>query len=296
MKNVVFIGMHERTSGITRGIQISQHIPNSKFIDQRNLYELSKIKNSICILIRTCDVGTVNMLHSQGCIVGYDLLDRPVQDYHTNSFKFSWRNYSKLGVDFFIVNNSEYAKTLSTYINAYITAIPHQSVNFEQVIPKFRDNIKTIGYIGVPDQLTIKSSLQQFCDANNFTLITEHPNTRQECVALLSKIDVGVIFIDGLGHKEFVLNYKPNVKLTNFQSFGIPTIACSYKSFIEFGEDAWIRADKEQLFMNELRELCNNNSSRYYIRESSILVGNKFYISEIVKNYYIPLLSKYDGV
>jgi hypothetical protein len=31
------------------------------------------------------------------------------------------------------------------------------------------------------------------------------------------------------------LKYKPNTKLTNFQSFGIPVISVSYESFVEFG-------------------------------------------------------------
>jgi hypothetical protein len=297
VKNVTFIGLQERTSGITRGIQISEKLPNSRFIDQRDNH--SSVRNSICVLIRWADARTVNSHRLRNCVVGFDLLDRPVQDFYANPTAFSWNNYAKLNVDFFIVNNSNYAKVLSQYTDAHIAVIPHQSLNFEGVAAKFNEKPKVIGYVGLSELPMNAMRVQKFCSDNNITFIVSHPNTREECVSLLSQIDIGVINLndtfvfDVEQRREFITKYKPNVKLTNFQSFGIPTVANSYDSYLEFGGDAWIKQDDDGAFIESVGELVNDANLRLQLRESSLEVAKKFSVTNVINDYYKPLLSKY---
>jgi hypothetical protein len=81
------------------------------------------------------------------------------------------------------------------------------------------------------------------------------------------------------------LKYKPNTKLTNFQSFGIPVISVSYESFVEFGFSSWnVVTTYEEL---EDKISCFIHDDKYIKRiakesyEGSVNVFDIFAISKL---------------
>jgi hypothetical protein len=290
----VFIGMHERTSGMIRGIQVSEKIPNARFIDIRNVSEIKKIKNEKIIFIRQLDLYLVDILKNNGCIVGFDLLDRPVADHHKKwkegkKRELDWSIYNVKNVDFMICNNTTTKEKLKKYYKKDIMVIPHHTVNYENKKKK-NTNISVIGYIGIPDQMMLQKEILQLCDKYNLVFVNQHPNTRSECENLLLKIDIGVIYLDSDGYRDYVLKYKPNAKISNFQSYGIPTIACLYDSYIEFGGDAWIGVDNKEIFLYQLEFLIHNKNEYSNLCEKSYEVGKFYNINNIINSYYSFLL------
>jgi hypothetical protein len=89
------------------------------------------------------------------------------------------------------------------------------------------------------------------------------------------------------------LKYKPNTKLTNFQSFGIPTISIPYHSFVEFGGDAWIKSS-ETGFMHDLESLLSSHSLRDQIESLSIgsIENSKNYSLDKICKIYLEIDEK----
>lgn len=287
--------MQERTSGLIRGIQVSENIPGSSFIDSRNTSRLNSLSNETVIFIRSIDLSLARHLKDRGCQIGFDLLDRPVADHHAaqkdnRDGNISWRSYDHANIDFFIVNNFLYKDHLAKQVLKPIYVIPHHHVNNGNTFRNDPNRIKTVGYIGLADQLLGVDKLKDACSKLGLSFFMSHPNTQAECIRDLQKIDLGVIFIDGEGYRDSVLKYKPNTKLTNFQSFGIPTIASAYQSFVEFGgENSWISSNSVDTTVSLLEALVLNSKERKEISDLAKLNSEKFEIQNLVKNYYSQL-------
>jgi hypothetical protein len=288
----VFIGMPERTSGLIRGIQISQKLPNSRFISANDHWNImNNISNETVIFIRQIDEKYARHLKNKNCKVGYDLLDRPVADHH-NDWKsgikkdLNWSRYSLNYIDFMIVNNTSTKAKISESYKGEIFIIPHHNVNLQKHKRDLNKKIECVGYIGTSDQMLLQDELNSFCKDNSLKFLCSHPNTVDECNEALQKIDIGVIFVDADGYKDYVLKYKPNTKLSNFQSYGIPTVSCKYDSFVEFGKGEWIQADNKEFFLDRLKCLLENKKFYSDLSDAGYEHGLKFHIDEIVKKYY----------
>jgi hypothetical protein len=282
---MIFIGMSERTSGIIRGHQVSLSLKNSKFIDATQLHEIQKIKNEIVVFVRSVNDDLVKHLKRNGCIIGYDLLDRISADKFFYNKNVDYSRYNQHNIDFYIVNNSLTKNELSSYTEKNIYVIPHHHVNFG----KHKNNInkiKTVGYVGLPEQLDCYDDLKSFCNSNNLNFITTHPNTPQECIDVHKKIDLGVIFLEKNDVREVTKKYKPNAKLTNFQSFGIPVISVSYESYREFGNGHWVEINDYQELEKNISLMINDESITNDLSEKSYQHAvDNFHITNISKLY-----------
>jgi len=293
---MIFVGMQERTSGLIRGIQVASKMPNSQFIDSRNTSKLHALKNETVIFIRSVDPGLANFLKSRGCTIGYDLLDRPVADHHAKTrtgdhSPISWGTYNLDYIDFYIVNNDLYRSHLASATSKPIYIVPHHNVN-AGLIRNDPNRLKTVGYIGLSDQISGLDKIKATCENNGLNFFSSHPNTQQECISDIGKIDVGIIFIDSDGYRDSVLKYKPNTKLTNFQSFGIPTIGAQYQSFLEFGGEegkSWLKASSIDEVIEKLDFLIKNKDSRIQMSDAAYENGKKFWLNIIINKYYSKL-------
>ena len=276
---ITFIGLPDRSSGIIRGMQIASHIPNAEFINSvSGAYR--KPNNKIVIFIRSLDRGYANLLRNMGYTVGYDLLDRPVADEHAIGTPVDWGQYAKLPCNFFIVNNAAARQKLQTLKPVF--TIPHHHVGLSS---EPRKSIKTIGYVGLPDQFDHSEKVREFCEKNNLTFLSENPLTYDACDDVLKRIDVGCIYVDVKPRTVPVLAYKPNTKLTNFQSFATPTICCKYESFIEFGEEKYRLVESPDEMINSIQLFLDDSSLYRNLSEESLVVGRKFQITNIVSLY-----------
>jgi hypothetical protein len=255
---------------------------------------MNNISNETVIFIRQIDERYAKHLKNKNCRVGYDLLDRPVADHHNdwksgNKKDLDWSRYKSNQIDFIIVNNTlTKVKMMEFYQQNQIYVIPHHHVNFRKDRRDNNKKIETIGYIGTADQMLLQDEVQDFCNRKNLKFLCSHPNTVDECNSALQKIDVGVIFIDDDGYKDYVLKYKPNTKLSNFQSYGIPTVSCKYSSFFEFGrKDLWLPANDKADFMEKLNWLIETKNFYDDVSSESYTHSSKLHIDEVIKDYYL---------
>lgn len=290
---MIFIGMSTRTSGMIRGKQIADRM-GGKFFDQEDERNISKIRNETVIFIRSFNQNLAWQLKCNGCKIGYDLLDRPVADAHlqlksSNSSKINWTAYTNRHIDFYLVNNSLCKAELSEVTSTPVHVVPHHTVNFDGDCNLFVEK-KTynVGYIGLDDQFDAKDELTSLALSGKINFVQCHPNTREDVVEMMKKIDIGVVYVEKSDRVEPVLKYKPNVKLSNFQSFGIPTIACEYSSFKEFGGDAWVKVKTKKEFSEKLVELIDpkNYETLRHLASRTEVIGNKFHIDCVISDYY----------
>lgn len=281
--------MKSRTSGLIRGIQISDH-PGWKFYEDGDP-NLLNVSNQTVIFIRNINVDVAAYLRKKGNRVGFDLLDRPVADQHNSSIKdkeIQWNRYN-YDIDFFIVNNSLMKDALQRVnIKIPIHVIPHHTVNFERKKINFRDRVLKVGYVGLEDQFSFRNETEKFLSGKGIQFLSCHPNTREEVSNFIQNLDIGLILVENDSAslwKKYILDYKPNTKLSNFQSFGVPTIASPYRSFKEFGEDRWIESNSKEDSFQSLELLINDVNKRYNLSKESLEIGEKFHIENIRSLY-----------
>jgi hypothetical protein len=291
--NLTFIGLSDRTSGLIRGKQVAQYLKDAEFIDINNHHKIATTKNTTCIFIRQFDKNLALQLKRNNCKVGYDLLDRPVADHHAawksgTRVELDWARYKNENTDFYLVNNTTTLNCLSPYVNVPIYVMPHHTVNFARHVNQVRDKVVRIGYVGLPDQFLLNDDIKKMCLSHNIEFVNHHPNTLNECDKLLQTIDVGVIFMDTEGYREYVIRHKPNVKLNNFQSYGIPTVACGYHSFYEFGGkpgENWLLANDSKTFISSVENLILDKNLRKTLSHNCVNITEKVHIENVVKLY-----------
>lgn len=276
---ITFIGLPDRSSGIIRGKQVASQLPNAEFINASSVMN-GVPRNKIVIFIRSLDATYAHSLRRAGFIVGFDLLDRPVADEHAAGREVDWLQYTQLPCDFYIVNNALCRDRLKSDRPVFI--VPHHHVG---LAAEPRSIPRSVGYIGLFDQFDHALDVKNFCEKNGLEFICENPTTQAGCVNFLNRIDIGCIYVDVRARTVPVLAYKPNTKLTNFQSFATPTVCCHYRSFIEFGEDAYSLVSSRDELLNSLDELVHDNEKYRQLSINSLRVGRKFQITDIASLY-----------
>tara|TARA_S200002703_G_scaffold160092_1_gene176970 strand:- start:15834 stop:16730 length:897 start_codon:yes stop_codon:yes gene_type:complete len=292
MKNVLFLGIAGRSSSEVRGIQLSEKYENFHYCDIDKLTASLIDCFDIFIFIRKFDLNVAKRIKSSGKVVGYDLLDRVVADVHqeykskVNRWgvpQIYWDSYSVDFCDFMIVNNHLTKKMLKVDFPVFV--IPHHHCNFDNETITINRKVNTVGYVGLSDQLSCLPKIENFLDSKNINFLMDHPTNRTSVVDLHKKIDIGLIFLENFGYFSEVMKYKPNNKLTNFQSFGIPTISCEYESFTEFGGKSYIRVDTLDDVYVALEKLICSYEDRKRLSVDGLKTSQKFSIDNIFKFY-----------
>jgi hypothetical protein len=247
-------------------------------------------------------------LQEIGCLVGLDILDVPGANYlhHDQSFD-SMMDYIHGDVfDFYIVNNSFMKKRLNEVSQKPCFVIPHHTVNFKNDRTCFGKKLKRLGYLGLSIQLDNLEELQIIANKYDVEIVVSNESTPEGCVQFLSTLDAGVIFLDSgdseddsidlyvnsgiktynkLERSRHLKDFKPNTKLSNFQSFGIPTICTEYKSFEEWGGKNYISANNLQEFENAIALLKNDEQLRRHLSDLSYEHGKGLHISHVIELY-----------
>lgn len=295
--SIVFVGHSNRSSGIIRGQQVAERMEGATFIEPGNAKALNKVRDRVCLIVRQPEPQALSILKANGCKVGYDLLDRPVSDYHdaTNRGQkdgdIDWKRYDNPLIDFYVVNNTHAKRRLAAAVGPKpIHIIPHHTVNFESRRNDLLERPARVAYVGIPNQFSKQDEVRKLCESHGAKLACVNPQTREECVEVMKLVDVGVIFYEQSEKVPYTLRYKPNTKLSNFQSFGIPTVAVPYASFDEFGGDAWERAKSFDDFESKLEALLTNGDRRRELAEAGHQHAKRFHIDNVVRDHYGALL------
>lgn len=279
---ITFIGMSERSSGIIRGKQISKSIENSNFFDISS-YNID-FTNQIAIFVRAIDENYAKFLKSKNKILGYDLLDKPATDFLYKKTDGSLKHYVKDFFDFYIVNNTFTKVELQKFTNKKIYVIPHHNCNFDKKVKEKKRPIN-LGYIGVPENTISQDYLNDFCKKNNLQFITKNPQTHEDLEDEILKIDVGIVFFKNNLIYEKNLKFKPNIKLTNFQSFGIPTICLPYESYKQFGGNQCIFVETIEELQENIINLVKDEDLFQTMSKNSIKVAENYHISKVIEYY-----------
>lgn len=283
---ITFVGFSKRSSGIIRGKQISNVIKGSDFVD----VDFPTIpKNPITIHVRKFNEQYAKYCKSKNIKVGFDVADNPVTDYlYGRIDRDDLSTYVNPLCDFYIVNNDVVKQQLSLHTDKNIYVIPHHNCNFLKKTKK-KNKLTKVGYVGVPEYSIKEDYISDFCRKQGIEFINKNPQTHEELQPVFEEIDIGIVFFEKTSIKEGiyerVIKYKPNVKLTNFQSFGIPTICLPYESYKQFGENQCIFIESFEELKHSIINLVKDDSLYDLLSNQSIAVGEKYHISKIAKYY-----------
>jgi len=287
---ITFCGFSYRSSGIVRGMQLQQNIRGSEFLDVDNLAG-RRPENEVVIYVRKIDDRHAMLCKKSGYKIGYDVADNPVTDIirgFTEDDDFS--RYVRDYIDFYIVNNDLVKSELQKKTDKKIYVIPHHNCNFKKIHNSPRTP-KTIGYIGLPEQSITAEELSPICRKLDLQFFNKDITTHSELVDAFSSIDIGMVFFNQSADEkrrkiqEKILKYKPGTKLSNFQSYGIPTVCLPYESFKQFGSNQCIFVNDFEELVSGLERLVTDHHFYGELSERSIEAGEKLHISEVVKYY-----------
>lgn len=289
---ITFVGMASRTSGMIRGIQMASRLKGGQFIELRSM---QPAVNDVVILLRNYDKATARHYKDKGHIVGYDIADMPVGDAYFRGERIdSISKYCHPECDFFIVNNDVCLEEVRNVTSRPAYVIPHHNTNFDRKRIPFRNESLRVGYAGLPEQVSHATELSKMLGERGAEFVSAHPNSREECDSLFMSIDIGIVFMDETaqtaraGRGDLVAltkKYKPNTKLTNFQSYGIPTICVEYESYKQFGEEAYVKVETFDDACEELKMMLKDNDYRQHVGDKGFVVGQKFHIDDIAFKY-----------
>lgn len=284
--------MKARSSGQVRGIQMCAPVGGNFYdTDTRSFVGQSGFHKTI-VFVRSFEPGLAHQLRQRGHIIGFDIIDQPVAILHKLQKKnpeadeIDWSTLSHGLIDFYIVNNTKSKDRLADHITSSqkVYVIPHHAATYNLVTRDDRVPA-TVGYVGLPDQIDCLDKIRIHVESLGLSLFTGHPSSREECCEMLEGIDIGIIFLERNKRTTYVLDYKPNQKLSNFQCFGIPTIACNYNSFHEFGDNAFISVESIDDVMSSLTQLCSSTDMRVDLRKKGYKAGENLLISAVSSKY-----------
>lgn len=282
---ISFICLPDRSSGEIRANQIAAFIEGAEVL---NITHHQIPKNRYVIFVRQFDLEYCRRLHDLGFVVGRDIADVPAWDFRLERGK-TLKDYIDYSCSFYIVNNTWYKNQIESLGVKNVFVIPHHSCNFENERSCTGERLKTAGYLGLPEQLSRSKEIESYCQSIGIEFISSDPKTRRDLVEKISQIDLGIIFLDETNltpeNLEYTKNFKPNTKLTNFQSYGIPTICVDYQSFKEFGGVAYLPALKYEDVIGWIGRLARDPSMRKKISDDSIEASKLLSINSIVSLY-----------
>lgn len=179
--------------------------------------------------------------------------------------------------------------------NQVIKTIYHHHCNFSNQIAEFRETPMNVGYIGVLDQFHHVDYVTDFVQSNSMNMVIRD----QKDIRYLD-IDIGIAFIDKnypdtSGLSEYLenswvdrLSYRSNAKIVNHMSYGIPTIASKYSSYLEVDKIApgcAIFCDTKEEVNNAILTLKNDKKLRKQMRDNCLSQRDKFHMKNVIKEY-----------
>jgi hypothetical protein len=285
---ITFCGFSQRSSGIIRGEQLSKRLPGSEFLDVDGVGRTRPLNNTV-IYIRKINVDHLQHCKKWGMKTGYDVSDTPVTDYSRGLVtEDDFSRYTHELLDFYIVNNDVVKSEMRKFTTKPIHVVPHHSCNFNRKRNSLRIP-RTIGYIGLPEQSIDESSLSLMCKEYGLTFTKQDVSKHADLDEAFSEIDIGLIYFDRdsikKGVHERILKYKPGTKLTNFQSYGIPTLCLPYESFKQFGGEKCIFVESLDDIKRGVARLVEDPSHYEAMSNESVLHAEKLHIDNVVRYY-----------
>jgi hypothetical protein len=197
--------------------------------------------------------------------------------------------YTHQSIDFYIVNNDIMLNEMKKVTDKPVYVIPHHNCNFLKKHNMLKGRPKRLGYIGLPEQTIHEDSMISLCKKLDISFTSQDVTSHDQLDEAFSKIDIGVVYFDRIeSKKEYqdkILLYKPATKLSNFQSYGIPTVCLPYESFKQFGGSKNIFVNNFEELETAIEMLVNNEDVYSSLAKDSISQGESLHIEKVVDYY-----------
>jgi len=271
-------------------MQLSDRIEGSDFLDVDRLSG-ARPKNDIIIYVRKFDPAHANFCKSMGLKVGFDVADNPVTDFlYGRVKKDDFVRYTHQSIDFYIVNNDIMLNEMKKVTDKPVYVIPHHNCNFLKKHNMLKGRPKRLGYVGLPEQTIHEDSMISLCKKLDVSFTSQDVTSHDQLDEAFSKIDIGIVYFDRDDSKsEYqskILRYKPATKLSNFQSYGIPTVCLPYESFKQFGGGKNVFVDSFEDLENAVERLVKDEEAYSSLASESLVQGESLHIEKVVDYYH----------
>lgn len=186
-------------------------------------------------------------------------------------------------LDSFIAANLTQQAHLSMRYGIPAVEIPHHHCNFDSIRNPFRDKPK-LGFISTP---ATRSVNEQLARKTGLELVTNVSRKGEggfkKLIDDYSAIDIGFAYRMDAGK----LRFNCANKLTNFMSFGIPSVLTPESGYLEYarhGETA-LFAHTKQDFVNLLKWLADDPVKRRQMGDAAYEAARPFHIDNIKLRY-----------
>ena len=290
--------MKSRSSGQVRGIQLLEPLKGNFYDTETRSFIGDPGFHKTIVFVRSFEPGMAHQLKQRGHIIGFDVIDRAVSNLHIlqrsqpNATDIDWSTLAHGLIDFYIVNNTKSGDALWPHVNKKqkVYVIPHHAATYE-LVEREDKKPKIVGYVGLPDQIDHSEKIEEHVKDLGLEFMSGHPRTREECCEMLSMIDIGIVFLERNNRTAYVLDYKPNQKLSNFQCFGIPTVICDYDSFKEFGDNAFLLSETIDDALASITRIVKDDELRKDLRARGYEAGKNL-LRDYVSLYYRRMVSE----
>jgi hypothetical protein len=187
-------------------------------------------------------------------------------------------------LDAFIGANLTHTVHLQTQYNVPSIEIPHHHCNFEEVRIPHRPAPPTLGFISTPDTWPLNRRL---AERTGYPVISNVSRKGEQGFERL--IDAYLACDIGFAYRmdSDKLRFNCANKLTNFMSFGIPSVLTPESGYLEFGRHGGtvLYAHTKDDFVDLLRWLGKDDALRRRMSDNCYEAARPFHIKRIAERY-----------
>lgn len=194
-----------------------------------------------------------------------------------------WLEWAKAHPTIKVIASSVVAKNfLSEYLNRDVVLIPHHHCNFERWVRPDRE-VKTVGILGSINSFRypVEKFRKQLSEIGLELKVGRGLRTREEVVEFYKSIDIHVTW----RYKVSYARLKNTLKLSNACSFGIPTVACPERAYINEYGGYYIPARTIDELISSIKFLKDNHTFYREYADKGVIKAEAYHIENISKLY-----------
>lgn len=292
MNYVFIIQTTQLGSAVMRGVAVTRALQlagvDAQCITNNKLHKARIGPDTVAFIVKQPHPETIKHLRAKKATVVFDPVDTDV-----------WSHLG-LGYDIVLANHARHAKHISTVFKGPVVIVPHLHTNTERCRKDVQE-VKTLGYVGLPHQFSITEDMERYCGERGFLWRQSRSEDTQTVHEMTMAIDLGVIYLDkSLERQGFsfhhAIKYKPATKLINMLSFGIP---CLFTPTVAFMEVVSLDPTLRFLVVNSVDQLYEKIdtliSDKALYRDMAIrgaAVSERFHMDR-AKELYVDQLSQH---
>jgi hypothetical protein len=258
-----------------RGRQIASRLGAETVTLSSFNVETARLYDVIVYVKRLPDEATLEAVRKLGVRQVMDVLD--------NYSSWSLRNKSQY-LDAFISANLTQGVHLTVRYGIRAVEIPHHHCNFDSLRIPERNGKPTLGFISTPDTRRTNEKLARKTGLPFVTNVSRKgENGFKRLIDDYMSIDIGFAYRMDSNK----LRFNCANKLTNFMSFGIPSVLTPESGYLEYGRhgETVLFAHDKRDFVDLLRWLASDAAMRRRMGDACVEAAAPFHIDQIKLRY-----------